>query len=56
MKTSFTAEEWGEFCEDCDMYAWRAEDLALACKKALSMIEDVLKAKPATMLLNYCLH
>jgi hypothetical protein len=39
MKTTFSREEWDEFREDCEMYAWRASELQLACWKAVALVE-----------------
>jgi hypothetical protein len=38
MLTHFNHEEWQKFREDCDFYAWQAEELANACEKAMAII------------------
>lgn len=40
MKTQFTEEEWDEFRDDCETYAWRAGEIRRACWKAIALIEQ----------------
>jgi hypothetical protein len=60
MLTHFNHEEWQKFREDCDFYAWQAEELANACEKAMAIIARRCKnekrsiAREALMRLPIC--
>lgn len=43
MNENWSCEDWDEFREDCQTFAWRAGELQLACWKIVALIENRLE-------------